>query len=90
MPGAGGSDRAPEPAGRRRDGRPESRAAAPDAVAPAAPDEGRRTLALYLAAAVVYITLGVFVPEVLFSSLVGIAYLLLAVWVVPALVARVR
>ena len=48
----------------------------------------RRTLALYLAAAAVYITLGVFLPEVLLSWVNGGAFLLLAVWVLPALVRR--
>ena len=49
-----------------------------------------RTLALYLAAGVVYVAIGVLVPEFMFSSVVGIAYLLVAVWLVPALVARLR
>ena len=49
----------------------------------------RRELLLYLAAAVSYIVLGVFVPEVLRSSIEGIAFLLLVVWVLPELVRRV-
>ena len=45
---------------------------------------------LYAAAAAVYIAVGVFVPEVLFSSVVGMAYLLAAVWLLPAAVRRLR
>lgn len=43
-----------------------------------------RELALYLAAGVVYIALGVAVPELLFSWIEGAVFLLLAVWVLPA------
>ncbi len=43
---------------------------------------------LYGLAAVAYITLGVLVPEVLLSWIVGVAFLLLAVWIVPALLRR--
>ena len=57
-------------------------------------DAGRkaslRTLALYLAAGAVYVAIGVAVPEFMFSSVVGIAYVLVAVWLVPSLVARLR
>ncbi len=49
-----------------------------------------RTLALYLAAGVVYVVLGVFVPELLFSSAEGILFLLVAVWALPALARRAR
>jgi hypothetical protein len=49
-----------------------------------------RELALYLAAGVVYIGLGVAVPELLFSWIEGAAFLLMAVWLLPALVARLR
>ncbi len=45
---------------------------------------------LYGAAAVAYIGLGVLVPELLLSWVVGVAFLLLAVWVVPELVRRAR
>jgi hypothetical protein len=45
--------------------------------------------ALYLVAGVAYVVLGVLVPELLFAWPVGVAYLLLAVWVVPALLRRV-
>jgi hypothetical protein len=51
---------------------------------------GRRTLVVYLAAAAVYIALGVILPELLLSWIVGVAYLLVAVWLVPALARRVR
>jgi hypothetical protein len=44
---------------------------------------------LYGIAAVAYVTLGVFVPEVLFPWIAGVAFLLVAVWLVPALVRRV-
>ncbi len=45
----------------------------------------RSTLVLYLAAAVAYVTLGVFFPRVLFSWVEGAGFLLFAVWVLPAL-----
>ena len=50
----------------------------------------RKELVVYVAAAVVYIVLGVAIPELLFSWVEGAAFLLLAVWVLPALVERVR
>ena len=50
----------------------------------------RKELAVYAAAAVVYIVLGVAIPELLFSWVEGAAFLLLAVWVLPALLERVR
>jgi hypothetical protein len=49
----------------------------------------RKTLLGYLVAAAGYIALGVILPELLLSWIVGVAYLLLAVWVVPALVRRI-
>lgn len=49
-----------------------------------------KELALYLAAAVVYIAVGVAVPELLFSWIEGAAFLLLAVWVLPAVLERLR
>jgi hypothetical protein len=49
-----------------------------------------RELALYLAAGVAYIALGVAVPELLFSWVEGAVFLLLAVWVLPALLERLR
>jgi hypothetical protein len=49
-----------------------------------------RELALYLAAGVAYIALGVAVPELLFSWVEGAVFLLLAVWVLPALLERMR
>ena len=45
--------------------------------------------ALYLLAAVAYVGLGVLMPELLFAWPVGAAFLLLAVWVAPALLRRV-
>jgi putative Ca2+/H+ antiporter (TMEM165/GDT1 family) len=49
-----------------------------------------RELALYVAAGVAYVALGVAVPEFLFSWVEGAAFLLLAVWVLPALLERLR
>jgi hypothetical protein len=49
-----------------------------------------KELALYLGAAVVYIALGVAVPELLFSWIECAVFLLLAVWVVPAVLERLR
>lgn len=48
-----------------------------------------RELALYLATGVAYVALSVAFPELLFSWPVGAGFLLLGVWVVPALVRRV-
>lgn len=47
-----------------------------------------RELALYLVAAGLYIALGVAYPSLLFSWVEGTAFLLLAVWIVPAFVRR--
>jgi hypothetical protein len=49
-----------------------------------------KELALYLAAAAAYIALGVAFPDLLWSWVEGAAFLLLAVWVLPTLVRRVR
>jgi hypothetical protein len=49
---------------------------------------GWRELALYLAAGVVYITIGVAFPEFLFTWIVAVAYLLVCVVALPALVRR--
>jgi hypothetical protein len=51
---------------------------------------GRRELALYLAAAAVYVALGVARPELLFSWPVAAGYLLLAVVALPFVVRRLR
>jgi hypothetical protein len=53
-------------------------------------DPRRRTLALYLAAGGAYVALGVFFPAFLFSWVVGAGFLLLCVWLLPALVRRLR
>jgi hypothetical protein len=50
----------------------------------------RRTLALYLSAGIAYIALGVFVPTMLLSWPLGAGFLLLVVWILPALVHRLR
>jgi hypothetical protein len=47
-----------------------------------------RELALYLAAGVAYIALGVAFPELLISWPVGAGFLLLCVWLLPALFRR--
>lgn len=44
-----------------------------------------RELALYVAAAAVYIALGVAFPDLLLSFFEGAGFLLLAVWIFPAL-----
>jgi hypothetical protein len=49
-----------------------------------------RTLALNAAVAAAYITLGVLVPQILFSWVEGVAFYLLGVWVLPTLVRRLR
>jgi hypothetical protein len=49
-----------------------------------------KTLALNLAVAAAYVTLGVFVPQVLISWPVGAAFYLLGVWALPTLVRRLR
>jgi hypothetical protein len=49
-----------------------------------------RTLVLHVGVAAAYVTLGVFVPQVLISWPVGAAFFLVGVWVVPALVRRLR
>lgn len=47
-------------------------------------------LILYGAAGVAYITLGIFVKQALALWLEGAAFLLLAVWLLPALISRIR
>jgi hypothetical protein len=47
-----------------------------------------REVALYLAAALAYIGVGVAEPSLLLSFFEGAAFLLVAVWIVPALVRR--
>jgi hypothetical protein len=49
-----------------------------------------RDLGLYVAAGVAYVALGVAVPELLFSWVEGAAFLLIAVWLLPALLERLR
>jgi hypothetical protein len=49
-----------------------------------------KELALYVAAGIVYIALGLAVPELLLSWVEGAAFLLVAVWVLPALARGVR
>jgi hypothetical protein len=47
-----------------------------------------RELASYAVAGVVYVGIGVLVPAFLFSWVVAAAYLLVAVWLVPAAARR--
>ena len=49
-----------------------------------------KTLALHIGVAAAYVTLGVFVPQVLISWPVGAAFYLLGVYGVPVLVRRLR
>jgi hypothetical protein len=49
-----------------------------------------KELALYLAAGAAYVGLGVAVPELLFSWPAGVGFLLVCVWLLPALVRRLR
>jgi len=52
--------------------------------------EGRGTVLLYAGAALVYVVVGVLFTEFMLTSVVAVAYLLVAVWLLPALVRRVR
>jgi putative Ca2+/H+ antiporter (TMEM165/GDT1 family) len=49
-----------------------------------------KELAVYLLAGAVYVVLGVAIPELLFSWIEGAVFLLLAVWVLPAVLERFR
>jgi putative Ca2+/H+ antiporter (TMEM165/GDT1 family) len=49
-----------------------------------------KELAVYLLAGAVYVVLGVAIPELLFSWIEGAVFLLLAVWVLPAVLERIR
>jgi hypothetical protein len=51
---------------------------------------GRRELAPYAAAGVVYVAIGVAFPEFLFSWIVGVGFLLLCVVTLPALIRFLR
>lgn len=51
---------------------------------------GWLTLALYVAAGAAYITISVFFPRAILSWVEGAGFLLLAVVVLPLLVARLR
>jgi hypothetical protein len=51
---------------------------------------GRGELALYVAAGVAYVAIGVAFPEFLFSWVVGVGFLLVCVLILPALVRRLR
>jgi hypothetical protein len=50
----------------------------------------RTSLFLYLAVGIAYVTLGVFVPEALFSWVEGAAVVAIGVVILPALIRRLR
>jgi hypothetical protein len=49
-----------------------------------------RTLALYVAAGVVYVAIGVAVPDFLYSSVVAVAYVVATCWALPEGIKRLR
>lgn len=49
-----------------------------------------RTLALYVAAGIVWVAIGVGVPEFMLAWPVTVAYLVLVAWLAPAAVRRLR
>ena len=49
-----------------------------------------RELALYLGAGLVYVALGLLWPDALLSWVEGAGFLLLAVWILPAVGRRLR
>lgn len=51
---------------------------------------GRRELALYLSAGVVYVAIGAVVPEFLFTWIVAAGYLLFVVVTLPFVIGRLR
>jgi hypothetical protein len=51
---------------------------------------GRRELALYLGAGALYLAIGIAAPELLFSWVVAVGYLLVVVVALPFLVGRLR
>jgi hypothetical protein len=48
------------------------------------------TLALYVLVGVAYVCIGVLVPDFLYSSVVGAAFLIAGVWAVPEGLRRLR
>jgi hypothetical protein len=52
--------------------------------------DGTRTLALYVIAGMVYITLSVFFPRLILSIFEGIAFLFLMVWLLPRVLRVLR
>ncbi len=46
---------------------------------------GRQTLAIYVLAGLVYVSLGIFIPELLFSWWEGVPFLLLFLWIANAI-----
>jgi hypothetical protein len=65
-------------------------ATAREAILAAMPSRRQLTVAAgYVAAAAVYIAVGVWYTDFLFSFFVGLAYLLLVAWLVPLCVRRI-
>jgi hypothetical protein len=53
-------------------------------------EKDRRDLVHYLVAAAIYIPIGVFFLEFMLASAVALGYLLIVVWLLPALYRRLR
>ena len=51
---------------------------------------GRRELALYFAAGIAYVAIGVAFPEFLFTWVVAVGFLLVSVVVLPVVLSRLR
>ena len=49
-----------------------------------------RTLALYVAAGVVYVAIGVNFPDFLYSSVVAVLYVVAVCWALPEGIRRIR
>ena len=49
-----------------------------------------RVLALHAVVGAAYVTLGVLIPQLLFSWVEGVAFYMVGVWVLPELVRRLR
>jgi hypothetical protein len=52
--------------------------------------EGARTLAVYVIAGIIYITISVFFPRLILSIFEGIAFLFLMIWLIPRVVRGLR
>jgi hypothetical protein len=55
------------------------------------PDRSQlRTLGVYVVAGVIYITIGLIEIDFILASIVALAYLLIAIWLVPAAFRKLR